>query len=125
MNHAPSDIRLYSKSKILEITFTNEIFRLPCEYLRVHSPSAEVQGHRPGQEVLQLDKEDINIVAIEPVGNYAVRLIFSDAHNSGLYSWAYLYELGSQRKVKWQSYIDRLASAGHERAAQENDHLLD
>jgi len=72
-----------------------------------------------------LDKEDINIVAIEPVGNYAVRLIFSDAHNSGLYSWAYLYELGSQRKVKWQSYIDRLASAGHERAAQENDHLLD
>ena len=124
MNQTPTDIRLYSKSRILEVTFVDEVFKLPCEYLRVHSPSAEVQGHGPGQEVLQLDKEDINIVAIEPVGNYAVRLIFSDAHNSGLYSWAYLYELGSQRQTKWQNYIDRLASAGHQRTAQENDHLL-
>jgi len=69
MNHTPTDIRLYSKSKILELTYSDEIFKLPCEYLRVHSPSAEVQGHGPGQEVLQVDKEDINIVAIEPVGN--------------------------------------------------------
>ncbi len=124
MNRPPTDIRLHSKSKILEIVFDDETFKLPCEYLRVYSPSAEVQGHGPGQEVLQLDKEDINIVAIEPVGHYAVRLIFTDAHNSGLYSWAYLYELGNQRQAKWQNYIDRLTSAGHTRTAQDNDHLL-
>lgn len=124
MNHTPTDIRLHSKSKVLEVAFTDEVFKLPCEYLRVHSPSAEVQGHGPGQEVLQLDKENINIVAIEPVGLYAVRLVFSDSHNSGLYTWVYLYELGSQRQAKWLNYLDRLAGAGHTRTAQDNDHLL-
>jgi len=90
----------------------------------VYSPSAEVQGHGPGQETLQVDKEDVNIVAIEPVGNYAVRLIFSDSHNSGLYSWDYLYELGRDRQQKWQDYLSRLNRAGHARAEQNNDQYL-
>ncbi|MCL4121551.1 UNVERIFIED_CONTAM: hypothetical protein GTU68_001358 [Idotea baltica] len=97
---------------------------LPCEYLRVHSPSAEVKGHGPGQEVLQLNKEDVNIVAIEPVGQYAVRLIFSDSHNSGLYSWDVLHELGSNRQTHWQKYLDRLAAADQMREPQPNDHYL-
>lgn len=125
MNKTPTDIRLFSKSKLLEITFTDEVFTLPCEYLRVHSPSAEVKGHGPGQEVLQLDKEHVNIVAIEPVGHYAVRLVFSDSHNSGLYSWDYLYELGSKRQTKWQAYLASLVSAGADRQPQDNDKYLD
>jgi len=100
MNKTPTDIRLHSKSRLLEIVFEDETFMLPCEYLRVNSPSAEVKGHGPGQEVLQLNKEDVNIVAIEPVGHYAVRLIYSDSHNSGLYSWDYLYELGKNRLLQ-------------------------
>jgi len=97
---------------------------LPCEYLRVHSPSAEVKGHGPGQEVLQLNKEEVNIVAIEPVGNYAVRLIYSDSHNSGLYSWDYLHELGTSRYCKWQDYLAQLKAAGKTREPQENDNYL-
>ncbi len=97
---------------------------LPCEYLRVYSPSAEVKGHGPGQEVLQVDKESVAIVSIEPVGNYAVRLIFSDSHNSGLYSWDYLYELGAERTSKWQDYLDRLKNSGHQRETQANDQYL-
>lgn len=124
MNKTPTDIRLFSKSKLLEITFTDEVFTLPCEYLRVSSPSAEVKGHGPGQEVLQLEKEDVNIVAIEPVGNYAVRLIFSDSHNSGLYSWDYLYELGSERQARWKAYLGELEEAGITRQPQENDKYL-
>ena len=97
---------------------------LPCEYLRVYSPSAEVKGHGPGQEVLQVGKESVAIVSIEPVGNYAVRLIFSDSHNSGLYSWDYLYELGAERTSKWQDYLDRLKNSGHQRETQANDQYL-
>jgi len=124
MKHTPTDIRLHSKSRLLKVTFADEVFNLPCEYLRVYSPSAEVKGHGPGQEVLQVAKEDVNIVAIEPVGNYAVRLIYSDSHNSGLYSWDYLYDLGSKRQAKWQDYLARLSEAKVTRNAQENDHYL-
>lgn len=124
MKQTPRDIRLHSKSRLLEIKFEDESFCLPCEYLRVYSPSAEVQGHGPGQEVLQTGKETVNIVAIEPVGNYAVRLIFSDSHNSGLYSWDILYRLGHERQKYWQQYLQRLEEAGIERQPQDNDQYL-
>jgi DUF971 family protein len=88
---------------------------LSCEFLRVYSPSAEVKGHGPGQEVLQIGKEDINITAIEPVGNYAVRLVFSDGHNTGLYSWDYLYDLASNYEGLWLEYLGKLSAAGHVR----------
>jgi len=124
MNKTPQDIRLHSKSRYLEVAFDDETFNLPCEYLRVYSPSAEVQGHGPGQDVLQTGKEDVNIVAIEPVGHYAVRLIFSDAHNSGLYSWDILYRLGHERQKLWHGYLSRLAEAGVQRSPQENDRFM-
>lgn len=124
MQHTPSDIRLHSTSRLLEVRYQDEVFKLPCEYLRVHSPSAEVQGHGPGQEVLQSGKEDVNIVAIEPVGQYAVRLIFTDAHNSGLYSWDMLYRLGHERQKLWQTYLSKLAAANITREPQENDQFL-
>ena len=104
--------------------FEDAAFKFPCEYLRVYSPSAEVKGHGPGQEVLQIGKEAVNIVAVEPVGNYAVRLIYSDSHNSGLYSWDYLYELGTERQVKWQDYLARLSEANVKREQQANDQYL-
>ena len=90
-------------------------FELPCEYLRVYSPSAEVRGHGPGQEVLQTGKENVNITAIEPVGNYAVQLVFSDGHSSGIFDWNYLYDLGLNYDAKWQEYLERLAQAGYQR----------
>ncbi len=124
MNHIPTNIRLHAKSKLLEVSFDNDVFMLPCEYLRVHSPSAEVKGHGPGQEVLQLNKENVNIVAIEPIGKYAVRLIFDDSHNSGLYSWDVLYDLGSNMKNHWKKYLTRLEDAGYKRESQPNDHYL-
>ena len=124
MNKTPIDLRLHQKTRYLEVVFDDAVFNLPCEYLRVHSPSAEVKGHGPGQEVLQTDKEQVNIVAIEPVGHYAVRLIFSDSHNSGLYSWDYLYELGSHRQSYWEKYLARLQQAGISREPQENDRFL-
>ncbi|NNC99917.1 MAG: DUF971 domain-containing protein [Gammaproteobacteria bacterium] len=124
MKRTPSDIRLHNKSRLLEVRYEDEEFKLPCEYLRVHSPSAEVKGHGPGQEVLQVGKEDVNIVAIEPVGHYAVRLIFSDSHDSGLYSWDILYQLGHERQKLWKRYLERLAEAGIERQPQENDKYL-
>ena len=112
----PTDIKLHQKSRVLEITFDNgENYQLPCEYLRVYSPSAEVTGHSPGSEVLQVGKEEVNITNIEPQGNYAVKLIFDDKHDSGIYTWEYLYELGSQYEAKWQDYLERLKAAGHER----------
>lgn len=121
----PTTINLHQKSKVLEIDFDDgKSYTLPCEYLRVHSPSAEVRGHAPGQEVLQTGKEAVNIVAIEPIGEYAVRLVFDDAHNSGLYSWNYLYDLGKNRIEKWQEYLGRLQDAGYTREAQTNDQLL-
>jgi DUF971 family protein len=124
MKRIPSNIKLQKKSRILEVSFGNEVFSLPCEYLRVHSPSAEVKGHGPGQEVLQTGKELVNIVAIEPVGQYAIKLIFSDSHNSGIYSWDLLYELGEQRQSKWQSYLARLDEAGIVRDPQDSDSYL-
>lgn len=112
----PTDIRLHQASRKLEVVFDDGAhFNLPCEFLRVYSPSAEVRGHGPGQEVLQLDKEDVNIVGIEPVGQYAVKLTFSDGHNTGLYSWDYLYEIGTHQDTLWQAYLERLAAAGHPR----------
>ena len=95
----PAEIRLHQKSRVLEIHFDDGAhFDLPCEYLRVYSPSAEVRGHSPGQEVLQTGKEDVNIVAVEPVGRYAVKLVFDDGHQSGIYSWDFLREL-AEREV--------------------------
>lgn len=112
----PTNIRLLKKSRILEITFDDDaVFRLPCEYLRVYSPSAEVQGHGPGQEVLQWGKEDVNITSIEPVGTYAVRLVFDDGHQTGLYSWALLYKLGAMQEALWRDYLERLEKAGYRR----------
>lgn len=114
----PTDINLHQKSRILELTYDDGAhFELPCEYLRVYSPSAAVTGHGPGQEVLQLNKEEVNINGIEPQGNYAIKLLFDDEHDTGLYTWDYLYELGSTYEEKWQDYLDRLSEAGHERRA--------
>jgi DUF971 family protein len=112
----PTQINLHQRSRILEITFEDGAhFRLPVEYLRVYSPSAEVQGHGPGQEVLQIGKEDVNIERVEPIGHYAVRLAFDDNHDTGLYSWSYLYELGATYAERWQDYLDRLEAGGHKR----------
>lgn len=112
----PVSINLHQKSRVLELEFDDgEKFELSCEYLRVHSPSADVKGHGPGQEVLQTGKENVNISEIEPVGNYAVKLIFDDGHNTGLYSWPYLYELGIDHDNKWMTYLDALKKAGYVR----------
>lgn len=109
----PTDIKLHQVSRLLEISFDDGAhFSLPCEFLRVYSPSAEVRGHGPGQEVLQTGKQDINITAIEPVGLYALKLTFSDGHDTGLYSWDYLYELGANQAALWQEYLDKLSRAG-------------
>lgn len=112
----PVTINLHQKSRILEIEFDDgEKFELPCEYLRVFSPSADVKGHGPGQEVLQVGKENVNINEIEPMGNYAIRLVFDDGHSTGLYSWNYLYELGIEHDNYWMNYLDALKQAGHAR----------
>jgi DUF971 family protein len=109
----PIEIKLHQKSRIVEVSFDDgKVFRLSCEYLRVYSPSAEVRGHGPGQEVLQPGKKDVEITAIEPVGNYAVKIVFSDGHDTGLYSWDYLYELGKNEAKLWQQYVEKLAVAG-------------
>ena len=110
----PTEINLHQKSRILELAYDDgSRFELPCEFLRVYSPSAEVRGHGPGQEVLQVGKEDVNITGVEPVGNYAVKLVFSDGHDTGIYDWNYLYELGTHRDQMWAEYLERLAQAGH------------
>lgn len=112
----PTEIKLHQQSKKLEIAFNDgSRFELPCEYLRVFSPSAEVRGHGPGQEVLQVGKINVEIKQIEPVGQYAVVLEFSDGHNSGIYSWDYLYDLGKHQDVYWQEYLRRLEAAGESR----------
>lgn len=112
----PVDIRLHQASRRLEISFDDgRTAMLSCEYLRVYSPSAEVRGHGAGQEVLQVGKELVNITGIEPVGNYAVRLTFSDGHDTGLYSWDYLYDLAEHQDTLWQAYLERLAAAGVQR----------
>ncbi|MHB1529118.1 MAG: gamma-butyrobetaine hydroxylase family protein [Acidiferrobacteraceae bacterium] len=112
----PTDIKLHQKSRILEIAFDDgSEFRFPAEYLRVHSPSAEVRGHGPGQEVLQVGKETVNILQIEPVGTYAVALHFDDGHNTGIYSWDLLHHLGVNQDELWRSYVERLEKAGYRR----------
>ena len=112
----PTDIKLHRASKMLEVAFDDgSRFQLPCEYLRVYSPSAEVRGHGPGQEVLQVGKENVNITAIEPVGNYAIKLYFDDGHSTGIYSWDWLYELGTQQEIRWRDYLTQLAKAGYQR----------
>jgi len=116
VDYTPTEIRLQKKSRRLLIGFDEGIqFDLSFEYLRVSSPSAEVKGHGPGQETLQTGKENVQVTAIEPVGHYAVRLIFDDGHDTGLYTWKYLYELGSERESRWQAYLDRLKAAGYAR----------
>ena len=116
---APVAITLHQKSRVLEIEFADgRDFRLPCEFLRVFSPSAEVRGHGPGQEVLQTGKKDVEIVRVEPVGNYAVQLVFSDGHNTGIFSFDLLYEYGLKQERMWAGYLERLAKAGASRDAQ-------
>lgn len=112
----PTDIRLHQKSRTLEIAFDDgRRYELPCEYLRVYSPSAEVKGHGPGQETLQTGKESVTITEIRPVGHYAIAPVFSDGHDSGIYSWEYLYELGVRRDELWIEYLRKLEQAGHQR----------
>ncbi len=116
MSIRPTEINLHQKSRMLEIAFEDGAhFNLPVEYLRVNSPSAEVQGHGPGQGVLQLGKEDVNIESIEQVGTYAIQLFFDDNHNTGIYSWDTLYDLGKNQERYWQEYLDKLAKVGHKR----------
>lgn len=116
MTPTPTELKLRLTSRLLSLTFDDGAqFELSFEYLRVHSPSAEVRGHGAGQEVLQTGKRDVTVTAINPVGHYAVQLVFDDGHDSGLYSWSYLYELGRDQAAKWQAYLDRLESAGYSR----------
>jgi DUF971 family protein len=115
----PTEILLHQKSRVLEIAFTDgKRFRLPCEFLRVYSPSAEVRGHGPGQEVLQVGKKEVEITELEPIGLYAVRPRFSDGHDTGIYSWDYLYTLGVNQDEMWRRYLERMAEAGASREAQ-------
>ena len=117
MSHpVPTEIHLHKQSRVLDITFADgKKFNYPAEYLRVHSPSAEVQGHGPGEEVLQVGKEAVNIAHIDPVGNYAICLHFDDEHNTGIYSWETLYRLGVNYEQNWKRYLERLKTAGYER----------
>jgi DUF971 family protein len=112
----PTEIRLHQKSRLLEIAFADgKTFRLPYEYLRVYSPSAEVRGHGPGQEVLQAGKSKVDIRSLDPVGSYAVQPTFSDSHATGIYSWEYLYHLGENQERLWAEYLARLEKAGASR----------
>ncbi len=112
----PTEIKLHQASRVLELAFNNgSTFRLPYEYLRVYSPSAEVRGHGPGQETLQIGKKEVTISDVESVGHYALRPMFSDGHDTGIYSWDYLYDLGVRQSELWQRYLDRLAKAGASR----------
>ena len=112
----PQDITVHGQSRLLEVSFANgEAFRIPFELMRIYSPSAEVQGHGPGQEVLQTGKRLVTLTDLEPVGNYAVKPIFSDGHDSGIFSWDYLYFLGTQQDELWDGYAKRLQEAGVQR----------
>jgi len=112
----PLEIKLHQSSKLLEIKFNNLTeCMLSCEFLRVYSPSAEVRGHGPGQETLQIHKENVGIENIEPIGQYAIKLTFSDGHNTGIYSWDYLYELAATYDVLWEEYLRKLSIAGIQR----------
>ena len=114
----PQNLTVHAKSRVLELAWPDGAhFSIPFELLRIYSPSAEVQGHGPGQEVLQTGKREVEITALAPVGNYAVQPRFSDGHESGIYTWAYLYELGERQDALWRQYLDRLAAAGLDRDA--------
>jgi DUF971 family protein len=115
---APTNLTLHSASRVLEVEFADgRSFRLPFEFLRVMSPSAEVRGHGPGQQTLQVGKRDVTITALQPVGHYAVQPVFSDGHQSGIYSWDYLYELGVNQARLWAEYLAELEAAGASRDA--------
>lgn len=115
----PKDIKLHQKSRSLDVSFDDgHDFVFSCEFLRVYSPSAEVRGHGPGEEVLQLDKEDVNIVEIKPVGTYAVKFVFDDGHDTGIYSWDYLHTIGLHQDKLWQEYLQNLRDAGHQRKVE-------
>lgn len=115
-SHTPARIVLHQQSKRLEVAFDNAVtYSLPFEFLRVLSPSAEVRGHGAGQEVLQTGKRNVEILSLEPVGNYAIKPTFSDGHATGLYSWDYLYQLGEQQDALWQHYLQQLEAAGASR----------
>jgi DUF971 family protein len=117
-NIAPTSITAHQQSRMLEVGFDDgALFRIPFELMRVYSPSAEVQGHGPGQEVLQTGKRGVEIVALEPVGHYGLKPTFSDGHDTGIFSWGYLYHLGSDQEALWQRYEQRLAEAGVDRDA--------
>jgi DUF971 family protein len=112
----PTEITLHQQSNVLDVAFDDGTrFSLPVEYLRTHSPSAEVRGHGPGQEVLQAGKRNVAVTAIEPVGMYAVKLVFSDGHDTGIFSWEYLHELGRKQESNWKTYLARLEQAGKTR----------
>ena len=110
----PTELNLHQKSRMLEISYADgESFELSYEFLRVHSPSAEVQGHGPGQGVLQMGKEDVTILQVEPVGRYAIQPSFDDGHDTGIYSWETLYDMCKNKDKYWQEYLQKLAAAGH------------
>ena len=114
----PTEIKLHQKSRVMEVAFSDgKVFHLPYEFLRVYSPSAEVRGHGPGQEVLQTGKRQVDIQALEPVGSYAVQPRFSDGHDTGIYSWEYLYDLGTDQAQLWAAYLGKLTEAGASRDA--------
>ncbi|MDH5300762.1 MAG: DUF971 domain-containing protein [Gammaproteobacteria bacterium] len=114
--HVPTEIKLHQKSRKLEVSFdTGETFQLSCEFLRVFSPSAEVRGHGPGQETLQVGKKEVNIMHIEPVGSYGIKPFFSDGHQSGIYDWDTLYRMGRMQDELWQEYLQKLDAAGKSR----------
>lgn len=116
----PTDITLHAVSRVLEVAFSDgRVFKLPYEFLRVHSPSAEVRGHGPGQETLQVGKREVTITQVDPVGHYAIQPSFSDGHSSGIYSWDYLYELGERQEALWAEYLARLEEAGASRDADD------
>ena len=116
MSEQPTEIKLHQQSRFLEITFSDDVcYKLPFEYLRVYSPSADVSGHGPGQAVLQIGKKNVGVTALVPVGSYAVQIDFDDGHDTGLYTWEYLYKLGKNQPALWQDYLDRLAAAGASR----------
>jgi DUF971 family protein len=114
--HIPTEIKLHQKTRVLEVSFeSGETFQLPCEFLRVYSPSAEVRGHGPGQETLQVGKKKVNISIIEPVGSYGVKPYFTDGHNSGIFDWDTLYRMGSMQDELWQEYLQKLEESGQSR----------
>ncbi len=115
----PSNIQWHKKTRRISLSFAEQIFQLPLEYLRVYSPSAEVQGHGPGQETLVAGKRFVDLTKIEPVGNYAIKLVFDDGHDSGLFTWEYLFELGIDYQKNWQTYLKKMAEQGLQREPQD------